>query len=671
MINKKFELASPFKPTGDQPRAIAQLNEGIRAGYPHQVLLGVTGSGKTFTMANIIQEMQRPTLVMAHNKTLAAQLFAEFREFFPNNCVQYFVSYYDYYQPEAYIPMSDTYIEKDSNINEEIEKFRHASTHGILTRSDTIIVASVSCIYGLGSPEIYKQANILMKVGEQMPRTQLTRRLSDIQYDRNDIDTGKRGTFRVQGDTVIIFPAYEDYQIRIEQFGDEIERITLIDPISGHTMEQVSEIEIFPARHYLAPEEDQGSILAQMERDMREEVAQFEKEGKLLEAQRLKQRVTFDLEMIRETGTTSGIENYSRYFDRRMPGTPPSVLLDYFPDDYLLMIDESHMTIPQVGGMYNGDKARKQTLIDYGFRLRAALDNRPLKFEEFTERAGQTIYVSATPGKYEMEQVRVEAQDLRLSTGKPVNLIAEQLIRPTGITDPEIVIRPIEGQIDDLLKEITKRVELGQRVLVTTLTKRMSEDITEFLADRFVKVQYLHSDVKTIERSQILQDLRLGAYDVLVGINLLREGIDLPEVSLVAILDADKEGFLRSETSLVQTIGRAARHLQGTVIMYADRITGSMERAIGETNRRRAAQIAYNTEHGITPQSLNKPIIVTLPSSAEEERKGEAAMYHRLSAREKILYLEEMKQKMQQAALNLDFEAASALRDQMKELQEK
>jgi len=670
-LSRPFQLAAPFEPTGDQPQAIAQLTEGIKAGLPHQVLLGVTGSGKTFTMANIIQNVQRPTLVMAHNKTLAAQLFAEFREFFPNNSVQYFVSYYDYYQPEAYIPMSDTYIEKDSNINEEIEKFRHASTHAILTRRDVIIVASVSCIYGLGSPEVYRQANISLKVGDQMPRQLLTRRLSDIQYERNDINTGKRGTFRAQGDTVIIFPAYDDYQIRIEQFGDEIERIALLDPITGNVVQKIDGIEIFPARHYLAPEEDQSSILELMERDMRSEVAKFEKEGKLLEAQRLKQRVTFDLEMIRETGTTSGIENYSRYFDRRMPGTPPSVLLDYFPDDYLLMVDESHMTIPQIGGMYNGDKARKQTLIDYGFRLQAALDNRPLTFAEFKERTGQTIYVSATPGKYEMEEVRAEAQELRLQTGKTVNLVAEQLIRPTGIPDPEVVIRPIEGQIDDLLNEISIRVEQGQRVLVTTLTKRMAEDITEYIAEKGIKVQYLHSDIKTMERSQILQDLRLGTYDVLVGINLLREGIDLPEVSLVAILDADKEGFLRSETSLVQTIGRAARHLEGTVIMYANRITGSMERAISETNRRRAVQIAYNLEHHITPQSLNKPITVTLPSSADEEKAGEKAHYQRLPARDKAFYLEELKQKMQQAALNLDFEGAAKLRDQIREFSEK
>jgi excinuclease ABC subunit B len=664
-----FELSSPYKPTGDQPDAIRQLVGNIKDERKNQILLGVTGSGKTFTMANVIQQMQRPTLVMAHNKTLAAQLFSEFRDFFPKNSVQYFVSYYDYYQPEAYIPMTDTYIEKDSSINEEIEKFRHASTHALLTRRDVIIVASVSCIYGLGSPDVYRQANILIRRGEELSRGQLTRRLSDIQYERNDIDL-RRGRFRTQGDTVTIFPAYDDFQVRITQFGDEIEKIQLIEPITGNVLRDISEIEIFPAKHYLAPDEDRSDILLKIEEDMRKEVLDFEIHGKLIEAQRLRQRVSFDLEMIRETGTCSGIENYSRYFDQRTAGTPPSVLLDYFPKDYMLMVDESHITIPQVSGMYNGDQARKQTLVDYGFRLKAAKDNRPLTFGEFEHRMGQTVYVSATPNKYENEKIRADTQAIRLATGVLPNLTAQQLIRPTGIPDPIIEVRPIDGQIDNLLEEIGKRVTLQQRVLVTTLTKRMAEDITEFLQDRDIKVQYLHSDVKTIERSEILKDLRLGTYDVIVGINLLREGLDLPEVSLVAILDADKEGFLRSETSLIQTIGRAARHLDGRVIMYANKITGSMERAIGETDRRRAIQIAYNTEHNITPTSLNKPITVALPTSQDEVVAEEKAHYRRLSAKNKQMFLDELRQKIQQAVLHLDYESAAILRDQIKELQE-
>jgi excinuclease ABC subunit B len=665
---RKFRLSAPFQPTGDQPKALDQLLDNLQGGHHNNMLLGATGTGKTFVMANIIEKLQRPTLVMAHNKTLAAQLFSEFREFFPDNSVQYFVSYYDYYQPEAYIPMTDTYIEKDSNINEEIEKFRHASTHSILTRRDTIIVASVSCIYGLGSPEVYKQANIQIKQGEQIPRTQLARRLSDIQYERNDVDLS-RGRFRVQGDTITIFPAYDDYQVRIVQFGDEIETIDLINPITGNSLEKIQEIEIFPAKHYLTEDNARADILKVIEEDMLREVAKFQAEGKLIEAQRLGQRVRFDLDMIRETGTTSGIENYSRYFDQRAPGTPPSVLLDYFPDDYLLFIDESHITIPQIGGMYNGDQARKQTLVDYGFRLQAAKDNRPLKFEEFKERMGQTLYVSATPGKYEVPLIQQEEQDFRLKEGKKVNLTAELLIRPTGIIDPEIEVRPTDGQIDDLLKEIAIRIEKGQRVLVTTLTKRMAEDITEYMQDRAIKVQYLHSDVKTIDRSQILQELRQGVHDVLVGINLLREGLDLPEVSLVAILDADKEGFLRSETSLIQTVGRAARHTEGKVIMYANNMTGSMERAIRETNRRRAIQIAYNTEHGFTPQALNKPITIALPRTEEQEVQEDLARYQRLSQADKMHYLDELREKMRQAALNLDFEGASQLRDQIRSLQ--
>ncbi len=667
MLNKPFKLVAPYSPTGDQPTAIAQLTAGFKAGARNQVLLGVTGSGKTFTMANLINDLQRPALILAHNKTLAAQLFAEFREFFPENAVQYFVSYYDYYQPEAYIPLTDTYIEKDSNINEEIEKFRHASTHAILTRRDTIIVASVSCIYGLGSPEVYRSANLTLTKGDSISRNLLTRRLTDMQYERNDIDL-RRGKFRVQGDTITIFPAYDDFMIQLSQFGDEIESIKLVDPVTQEVLDRLETFELFPAKHYLTQDEGRAEVLKLMEEDMTREVAKFEAEGKLIEAQRLKQRVRFDIDMIRETGTCSGIENYSRYFDMRPGGTPPSVLLDYFQDDFLLFVDESHMTIPQIGGMYNGDQARKQTLVDYGFRLQAAKDNRPLKFEEFEERRGQALFVSATPGKFEVAKVQDDATERRLAGQEPLNLVAEQLIRPTGIIDPEIEIRPIEGQINDLLKEIELRLTRGERTLVTTLTKRMSEDITEFMLEKGIKVQYLHSDVKTMDRSTILQELRAGVYDVLVGINLLREGLDLPEVSLVAILDADKEGFLRSETSLVQTIGRAARHLEGKVILYADRITGSMERAIDETNRRRAKQVAYNTEHGIVPTKLNKALVVTLPSAASEEAKTEHDRFQLMKAEEQAFYLEELKERMRMAAESLNFEEAGKLRDQIREL---
>jgi excinuclease ABC subunit B len=665
MTTKPFDLVSTYKPTGDQPTAIAQMVENVSAGIPEQVLLGVTGSGKTFSIANVIAQMQKPTLVLAHNKTLAAQLFSEFREFFPNNSVQYFVSYYDYYQPEAYIPSSDTYIEKDSNINEEIEKFRHASTHALLTRKDVIIVASVSCIYGLGSPEVYRQASIPLKKGDSIPRHQLARRLTDVQYARNDIDL-KRGTFRMQGDTTVIFPAYDDFQIRVEQFGDVIESISLHEPLTGSRLQYLDEVEIYPAKNYLAPG-DQTDILAAMQSDLEKEVDAMQQAGKLLEAQRLKQRVTFDLEMIRETGTCSGIENYSRYFDRRAPGTSPSVLLDYFPDDYLLVIDESHITVPQIRGMYNGDRARKTTLVDYGFRLKAALDNRPLMFSEFLERQGQTIYVSATPAPYELDRAATITQETRITSGKQPNLLAEQLIRPTGIPDPEITIRSVQGQIDDLIEEIAKTVVKGERVLVTTLTKRMAEDITEFLSDRGIKTQYLHSDVKTIERTQILQELRLGTYDVLVGINLLREGLDLPEVSLVGILDADKEGFLRSETALVQTIGRAARHPHGRVILYADRMTGSIERAVRETGRRREKQIAYNTEHGIIPTATTRSMGPQLPTKEDEDNKATEQQFKRMSRDQQQYFLDELREEMRQAALSLNFEAAANVRDQIAE----
>jgi excinuclease ABC subunit B len=664
MRTKPFKLVAPFEPTGDQPKAIELLTKNVEAGIKNQVLLGVTGSGKTFTMANVIANTQKPTLVLAHNKTLAAQLFAEFREFFPENSVQYFVSYYDYYQPEAYVPRSDTYIEKEANINQEIEKFRHASTHALLTRRDVIIVASVSCIYGLGSPDTYRNANLTIRVGEVTTRADFVKKLTDIQYERNDVDL-RRGRFQVKGDTILIFPAYDDFQIRVVQFGDEIESIALIDPISGDKLEDHKELEIFPAKHYLTKEEDRGDILKVMEQDMRNEVAAFEAQGKLIEAQRLRERTTYDLEMLRETGTVNGVENYSRYFDGRTPGSAPSVLLDYFPDDFLLIVDESHMTVSQVGAMYNGDKARKQTLIDYGFRLKAALDNRPLKFEEFNERIGQTIFVSATPGKYELEKVKIEAQEMRIKTNTTPNLIAEQLIRPTGIVDPTIEIRPPAGQISNLLEEIKGCVAKQERVLVTTLTKRMAEDVAEYLSEHGVKVQYLHSDIVTMERTQILQDLRLGTFDVLVGINLLREGLDLPEVSLVAILDADKEGFLRSATALMQTFGRAARHPDGRVILYADKTTGSMQFAIDESTRRRATQIAYNKEHNIVPQLMQKPITVTLPTEESQNQEEQKATYSRMNARDKAYYLEELREKMRQAALALDFEQATQLRDKI------
>ncbi len=665
-----FQLAAPFSPTGDQPTAIKQLTENLQAGVKSQVLLGVTGSGKTFTMANVISQLERPTLVLAHNKTLAAQLFAELREFFPNNSVQYFVSYYDYYQPEAYIPRSDTYIAKEADINQEIEKFRHATTHALLTRRDVIIVASVSCIYGLGSPDLYKAANYTIHLKEKIGRQQLTRRLTDMQYERNDIDL-RRGRYSVHGDRITIFPAYDDFQIRLTQFGDEIEEIHLLDPITGNKLKTLEEIEIFPAKHYMTSEEDRPAILSQIETDLHNEVATLKAAGKLVEAQRLHERVSYDLEMILATGSVNGIENYSRYFDRRAPGTAPSVLLDYFPNDYLLIVDESHMTIPQIGGMYNGDRARKGTLVDYGFRLQAARDNRPLTFDEFRERQGQTVYVSATPAQWELEQAKTEQQERRIQ-GKPAyEPVAEQLIRPTGILDPVIVIKPTEGQIADLLEEIKKRIALGQRVLVTTLTKRMAEDVAEYILSQGIRVSHLHSDIETLERTEILQDLRRGTYDVVVGINLLREGLDLPEVSLVAILDADKEGFLRSATSLTQTIGRAARHPDGQVIMYADRITKSMQYAIDETARRRTTQESYNTEHGIVPQLMNKKIGVALPTEAQRELEQGRGSYKKMSAVQRANYLEELKEQMRQAALQLDYERAAEIRDEIKRLQER
>lgn len=649
----EFKLVAPFHPTGDQPAAITQIVQNLEKGLPHQILLGVTGSGKTFTMANVINQVQKPTLVLAHNKTLAAQLFAELREFFPDNSVQYFVSYYDYYQPEAYIPHSDTYIAKEADINQEIEKFRHASTHALLTRKDVIIVASVSCIYGLGSPEIYRQANLEIKVGEKLSRDQMTRRLTDLMYERNDLDL-RRGKFQIAGDTVTIFPAYEDYQIQLTQFGDLIESIVLKEPVTGNKLKALEQIEIFPAKHYLTEENVRLDIVKQIESDLEKEYSALKDVGKVVEAARLKERVSYDLEMIRATGSVNGIENYSRYFDQRAPGTAPSVLLDYFPKDYLLIIDESHISIPQVNGMYNGDRSRKTTLIDYGFRLRAALDNRPLTFAEFVERQGQTVYTSATPGEYE----------LKLADGA----IVEQLIRPTGILDPEVIVRSTKGQIQDLEQEIRSRIAKNERTLITTLTKRMAEDVSEYLRGQGLKVNYLHSDIETIERTTILQDLRKGVYDCLVGINLLREGLDLPEVSLVAILDADKEGFLRSGTAFIQTIGRAARHPEGKVIMYADRVTGSMQFAISETERRRKIQADYNQANGIVPKLMLKPILNTLPTSKEEASEDLKVRYTKMKRHEKLAVLEELKEKMRQAALHLEFEEAASLRDQIKEL---
>lgn len=669
-MSSLFQLSAPFEPTGDQPTAIAQLVDNLKADVTSQVLLGVTGSGKTFTMANVIQQVARPTLVLAHNKTLAAQLFAELREFFPNNSVQYFVSYYDYYQPEAYIPRSDTYIAKEADINQEIEKFRHASTHALLTRRDVIIVASVSCIYGLGSPDLYKAANYKISLKDKIGRQQLTRRLTDMQYERNDIDL-RRGRYTVNGDRITIFPAYDDFQIRITQFGDEIEEIHLLDPITGNKLKNLDQVEIFPAKHYMTSEEDRPAILSKIQEDMEREVAALRTANKLVEAQRLRERVSYDLEMILATGSVNGIENYSRYFDRRAPGTAPSVLLDYFPSDYLLIIDESHMTIPQIGGMYNGDRARKTTLVDYGFRLEAARDNRPLTFEEFRERQGQTVYVSATPAQWELEQVKVEQQERRIQGKEVRNAIAEQLIRPTGILDPEIELKPTEGQIPDLLIEIKARIAAGQRVLVTTLTKRMAEDVAEYILGQGIRVSHLHSDIETIERSEILQDLRRGNYDVVVGINLLREGLDLPEVSLVAILDADKEGFLRSATALTQTIGRAARHPQGKVIMYADRVTGSMQSAIDETSRRRSIQQEYNTKHGIIPQVMQKKINTALPTEAQQELEQGRKSYAKMSAVARATYLDELREQMRQAALQLDYERAAEIRDEIKRLQER
>lgn len=649
-----FNLASDYQPTGDQPTAIAELTKRLNTGEKEQTLLGVTGSGKTFTMANVIAKRNVPTLVLAHNKTLAAQLFSEFKAFFPENEVHYFVSYFDYYQPEAYVASSDTYIEKDSAINEEIDRLRHAATAALLSRRDVIIVASVSCIYGIGSVDDYGAMALHIKTGERRQRDKLLRHLTDIQYHRNDIDFA-RSNFRVRGDVVDIFPAGGEEAVRVEFFGDEIERITRINPLTGEIITVPKEITIFPGSHYVTPEDKLKRAIGQIQNELEERLAYFERNNKLLEAQRLRERTKFDLEMLAETGFVKGIENYSRYLTQREPGEQPATLMDYFPDDFLMFVDESHMTLPQVRGMYNGDRARKEILVEYGFRLPSALDNRPLTFDEFNKHINQVVYVSATPSDYELARSPEPTQ---------------QLIRPTGLVDPEIEVRPLEGQIDDLIAEIRLRIDKHQRVLVTTLTKRMAEDLSTYLQELNVKTAYIHSDVDTLERSDILRDLRTGVYDVLVGINLLREGLDLPEVSLVAIMDADKEGFLRSESALVQTIGRAARHLDGRVLMYADHMTKSMEAAISETNRRRAIQTGYNEKHGITPTSIAKAIDEGLRSvvPAKEEKKIDL---NKIPKDEYKYLITDLTSQMELASANLEFEKAAELRDTIAEIRAK
>jgi excinuclease ABC subunit B len=654
-----FKLVAPFQPTGDQPEAIRLLVDGVQRGLRHQVLLGATGTGKTFTIASVIQQVQKPALIMAHNKTLAAQLYAEFREFFPENAVSYFVSYYDYYQPEAYIPRHDLFIEKETEINEEIERLRLAATTSLMSRRDVIIVASVSCIYGLGNPEEYGKGVVGLHVGEITRRNALIRQLVDGQYQRNDMDL-RPGTFRVRGDTLEIIPAYENKRgYRVTFFGDEVEHISEVNPLTGEILSEPEQVDIYPAKHYLAGDERLKESIANIEEELEERIAFFKASQKLLEAQRIEQRTRYDLEMLREVGTCAGIENYSRQLDQRLPGTHPWTLVDFLPSDYLLVIDESHMSIPQIRGMYNGDRSRKETLVEYGFRLPSALDNRPLKFDEFEQVMGSTIYTSATPGPYEMGHA---------------GQVVEQIIRPTGLVDPEVEVRPTKGQVDDLVKEIRARVENGQRVLVTTLTKRMSEDLADYLMELGIKVHYLHSEVETLERIGILRDLRLGVFDVVVGINLLREGLDLPEVSLVAILDADKEGFLRSDTALIQTTGRAARHINGRVIMYADRITNSMKRAMDETNRRRAKQVRFNLEHGIVPVSIHKAIrdlTDQMSPQAVAEMKGEykTGRHKDVTSRTELQkVIVEMEKQMKEAAKNLEFERAAALRDEMYEL---
>jgi excinuclease ABC subunit B len=646
---------SPFQPTGDQPQAIEKLTEGVTRGDKYQTLLGATATGKTFVMAAIIEKVNKPTLVLAHNKTLAAQLYAEFREFFPHNAVEYFVSYYDYYQPEAYVPQHDLYIEKDSSINEEIDRLRLAATSSLLSRRDVVIVASVSCIYGLGSPEDYGRVTLSLTRGEQRNRDKVLRHLIEIHYERNDLDLG-RGKFRVRGDTLDIAPAYGNTAYRVEFFGDEIDRITEIDTLTGEILAEHPAIEIYPAKHFITPQDKLEIAIGDIERELETQIATFKEQGKLLEAQRIEQRTKYDLEMLREVGYCSGIENYSRPLAQRAPGSSPWTLLDYFPDDFLMFIDESHMTVPQVHGMYNGDRARKTTLVDFGFRLPSALDNRPLTFEEFEKKINQIVFVSATPAEYEK----------KISTQ-----IVEQIIRPTGLVDPEVIVRPIKGQVDDLLAEVRQRIERHERVLVTTLTKRMAEDLSEYLHELGIKVHYLHSEVQTLERIEILRDLRLGIYDVVVGINLLREGLDLPEVSLVAILDADKEGFLRSETALIQTIGRAARHVNGQVIMYADVMTNSITRALDETTRRRKIQVEHNTAHHIEPQGIVKQVRdlterVRVAAEAKEEYKPGGI--GKIEKSEGAKLIDELEKQMRAAAQNWEFEKAALLRDQIFEL---
>lgn len=645
-----FNLKSEYKPTGDQPVAIDKLVDGINKGYKHQTLLGVTGSGKTFTMANIIQKVQKPTLIIAHNKTLAAQLYAEFKEFFPDNCVEYFVSYYDYYQPEAYIPSTDTYIEKDSSINEEIDKLRHSATAALFERKDVIIIASVSCIYGLGDPEDYTDLMLSLRVGMEKDRDSIIKKLVEIQYTRNEVEL-KRGTFQVKGDVLEVFPVNTSEKIiRIEFFGDEIERISEIEPITKKVLSTRNHVAIFPASHYATTKEKMVNAINSIKEELEDRLNYFRENGKLLEAARLEQRTNYDIEMMQEVGFCQGIENYSRHISGRKEGSAPFVLMDYFPKDYLIIIDESHVTIPQIGGMYNGDRARKETLVSYGFRLPSAFDNRPLKFNEFEDRVNQIIYVSATPAEYERSH----------STN-----IVEQIIRPTGLVDPQVFVRPIKGQIDDLIGEITKNTKNNERVLVTTLTKKMAEDLTSYLENLDIKVRYLHSDIDTLERVEIIRELRLGKFDVLVGINLLREGLDIPEVSLVAILDADKEGFLRSETSLIQTIGRAARNVSGRVIMYADTVTKSMKNAISETNRRRSIQIEYNEQHHIVPKSIKKKVYDAIEISRPVEEEQNMTIE---DVKDIELMIKQLTKEMKKASKNLEFERAASLRDKIEEL---
>jgi excinuclease ABC subunit B len=651
-----FQVVAPFQPTGDQPEAITALEDSLRVGNRYQTLLGVTGSGKTFTVAEVVQRVKKPTLVLAPNKTLAAQLYAEYKEFFPANAVEYFVSYYDYYQPEAYIPRTDTYVEKESQVNDEIEKLRLSATRSLFERRDVLIVASVSCIYGLGSPEEYGEVVLTLKVGQERRRDRVLRHLTDIQYERND-QNFVRGKFRVRGDVLEIYPSYEDLAVRIEFFGDEVERIVEIDPLTGEILGNRTRVDVYPAKHWVTTQERLNRAIVDIEEELAVRLKELNGEGKLLEAARLRQRTNFDIEMLRETGICSGIENYSRHLAGRQPGEPPWTLIDYMPDDFLLVVDESHIALPQVRGMFNGDRARKQVLVDYGFRLPSALDNRPLTWNEFLDHVPQAVFVSATPGPYEYEHSAV---------------VAQQIIRPTGILDPEITVRPTEGQIDDLLAEIRARTEKGQRVLVTTITKKMSEDLADYLQEMGIKVHYLHSEIDTIQRVDILRDLRLGVYDVVVGINLLREGLDLPEVSLVAILDADKEGFLRSEGSLIQTVGRAARHTEGTVIMYADRVTDSMHRAISETNRRRRIQMEYNEEHNITPVGIQKDVRSLSDrlraAEAEGEQAGGGLAIAAMPRDEIMRIVKDLEAQMKRASRELEFEKAAQLRDQIVEL---